>query len=148
VGRIEAHPGAVNVIPGRVMFTIDIRAPDDAQRERAVADVLKRIGEIAAVRTIGIATEKLYEMPAVPCAPWLMAQVDSAIVTEGVAPFRLPSGAGHDGMAMAKLADIAMIFVRCERGISHNPAEAITVADAGLGARVLLNFIRNFRVPA
>ncbi len=63
-------------------------------------------------------------------------------MAEAIAPFRLASGAGHDGMAMKALADIAMIFVRCERGISHNPAEAITPEDAGIGARVLLNFIR------
>jgi allantoate deiminase len=148
VGRIEALPGAVNVIPGRARFTIDIRAPVDAQREQAVAAVLKRFSEIAAARGIGIATEKLYEMPAAPCAPWLMDQIDSAIADVGVGPFRLPSGAGHDGMAMKAIADIAMIFVRCERGISHNPAEAITLADAETGARVLLNFIRNFKVPA
>jgi allantoate deiminase len=148
VGRIEVLPGAVNVIPGRARFTIDIRAPVDAQRERAVAAVLKRFSEIASARDIGIASEKLYEMPAAPCARWLMDQIDSAISAEGIAPFRLPSGAGHDGMAMKAIADIAMIFVRCEGGISHNPAEAITAADAETGAQVLLNFIRNFKVPA
>jgi allantoate deiminase len=147
VGRIEALPGAVNVIPGRARFTIDIRAPVDAQRERAVAAVLKRFSEIAAARDVGIASEKLYEMPAAPCAPWLMEQIDSAIADAGITPFRLPSGAGHDGMAMKAVADIAMIFVRCERGISHNPAEAITTADAETGARVFLNFIHNFKVP-
>jgi allantoate deiminase len=147
VGRIEALPGAVNVIPGRARFTIDIRAPVDAQRERAVAAVLKRFAEIAAGRGVGIAIEKLYEMPAAPCAPWLMDQIDSAIADAGTTPFRLPSGAGHDGLAMKAIADIAMIFVRCEKGISHNPAEAITAADAETGARVLLNFIRNFKVP-
>ncbi len=148
VGRIEALPGAINVIPGRARFTIDIRAPIDAQRERAVATVMKRLFEIAVARGVGIASEKLYEMPAAPCAPWLMDQIDSAIADAGIAPFRLPSGAGHDGMAMKAISDIAMIFVRCERGISHNPAEAITTADAEVGARVLLNFIRNFKVPA
>ncbi len=148
VGRIEALPGAVNVIPGRARFTIDIRAPVDAQRERALAAVLNRFSEIAAARDVAITTEKLYEMPAAPCAPWLMDQIDSAIVEAGVVPVRLPSGAGHDGMAMQAIADIAMIFVRCEGGISHNPAEAITMADAETGARVLLNFIRNFKVPA
>jgi allantoate deiminase len=146
VGRIEALPGAVNVIPGRARFTIDIRAPVDAQRERAVAAVLKRFAEIAAARGVGIAIEKLYEMPAAPCAPWLMDQVDNAIADAGIAPFRLPSGAGHDGLAMKAIADIAMIFVRCEKGISHNPAEAITHADAEVGAKVLLNFIRKFEV--
>jgi len=58
---------------------------------------------------------------------------------------RLPSGAGHDGMAIKAIADIAMLFVRCKRGISHNPAEATTAEDAGIGARVLLDFIEKFR---
>jgi allantoate deiminase len=61
---------------------------------------------------------------------------------------KLPSGAGHDGMAMIDLADIGMIFVRCEKGISHNPAERITLDDAGTAARVLLRFIENFRAKS
>jgi allantoate deiminase len=73
-----------------------------------------------------------------------MEQIERAIRDEGVAPFRLPSGAGHDGMAINAIADIGMIFVRCKDGISHNPAESITVEDAEIGARVLAGFIRNF----
>jgi len=57
---------------------------------------------------------------------------------------RLPSGAGHDGQAIQAIADICMLFVRCKAGISHNPAEAITEADAACGARVLECFIRGF----
>ena len=74
-----------------------------------------------------------------------MAQIDAAISAEGITPFHLPSGAGHDGMAMAAIVDIGMIFLRCSKGISHNPAEAITVEDAETGARVLLRFIERFR---
>jgi len=61
---------------------------------------------------------------------------------------RLPSGAGHDGMAMIELADIGMLFLRCAKGISHNPAEAISAEDAATGARVFLRFIENFRMQA
>ena len=64
---------------------------------------------------------------------------------EGLPVRRLPSGAGHDGMAIDAIADIAMLFVRCKGGISHNPAESITPDDAAAGARVLDRFIRNFR---
>ena len=77
--------------------------------------------------------------------------LEAAIVAEGVAPRRLFSGAGHDAMALRRIADIAMLFVRCTDGISHNPAEAITAEDAGIAARVLLRFIRAFdpaRAPA
>ncbi len=73
-----------------------------------------------------------------------MAQIERAIAAEGVVPFRLASGAGHDGMAVRAIADIGMIFVRCAKGISHNPAESIGAEDADLGARVLLRFIRDF----
>ena len=145
VGRLETEPGAVNVIPGCVRFSIDIRAPEDAQRRRAVGDVAAEIEAIGRRRHVDIELTKVHELDAAPCAPWLMEQVDRAIAAEGVQPFRLPSGAGHDGMAMVALTDVAMIFVRCAGGISHNPAEAITVADAELGARVLLRFIRDFQ---
>ena len=78
------------------------------------------------------------------CTPRLMDQMDAAIQGEGIAPFRLFSGAGHDAMSMVEMTDIAMLFVRCERGISHNPAEMITQEDAGIGARVLLRFMDGF----
>src|SRR5205823_5969207 len=79
------------------------------------------------------------------CAPWLKAQVAEAVSTEGFPVFELPSGAGHDGMAMIAIADVAMIFVRCRGGISHHPDEHVETADADAGARVLLRLIENFR---
>lgn len=144
VGKIEAKPGATNVIPGEVRFTVDLRAPDDAQRRQAVADVEREIGWIAAARRVGVAIDRPHELAAAPCAPWLMRQIDAAIAAQGLAPLHLPSGAGHDGMAMTAITDIGMIFVRCAGGVSHHPAEAITGADAETGARVLLHVIRNF----
>ena len=74
-----------------------------------------------------------------------MAQFAAAAAAEGLDAPELPSGAGHDAMAVAALTDIAMLFVRCERGISHNPAERITTADAEAGARVLARFVENFQ---
>ena len=58
---------------------------------------------------------------------------------------RLPSGAGHDGMAMIDLTNIAMLFLRCEKGISHNPAESVTLEDVRIGVSVLKDFIENFK---
>ena len=80
-------------------------------------------------------------------APWMMAQMDAAIAAEGLPRYRLPSGAGHDGMAIVAIAPIVMLFVRCEKGISHNPAERVTREDVEAGARVLLRFIENFKRP-
>jgi allantoate deiminase len=74
--------------------------------------------------------------------------VAEAIAGEGYRVFELPSGAGHDGMAMIDIADVAMLFVRCRGGISHHPDEHVEKADADAGARVLLRLIENFRPRA
>jgi allantoate deiminase len=145
VGYIDAMPGATNVIPGKVSFTIDIRTASDQQRERAVADIARNIEAIAKRRTLVLQVHVTHENRTVPCAPWLKAQVAEAIAAEGHRVFELPSGAGHDGMAMIDIADVAMVFVRCRGGISHNPAEHVDEGDAAAGARVLLRLIENFR---
>ncbi len=145
VGRIEATPGATNVIAGRVRFTIDLRADRDALRLERVSAVRARLEDIADRRGVGIAFEPLHDSPAVACHPALMAQFADAAASLGLAAPELPSGAGHDAMAVAHLTDIAMLFVRCDRGISHNPAESITAADAEAGARVLARFVDHFQ---
>ena len=145
VGAITALPGATNVIPGKVSFTLDIRAPTDAHRKLAVADLVRRIEAIAKRRKLSLQIDVTHENRTVPCAPWLKAQVAEAVAAENYTVFELPSGAGHDGMAMIDIADVAMLFVRCRDGISHNPAEHVEPADADSGARVLLRLIENFR---
>ena len=144
VGQLTVAPGAINVIPRHVRFTIDIRAPDDAQRLRAIRDLESEISFIRATRKVGIDIRLIHELKATPCAPWLMKQIGDAITAEGLPRIDLPSGAGHDGMAMIDVADIGMIFVRCAGGVSHSPAESITIDDAEVGARVLMKVIRNF----
>jgi allantoate deiminase len=143
VGRIDASPGAVNVIPGECRFTIDVRAPEDARRRRAVEDIRAAVAAIGVRRGIQSSIVVMHDSPASPCAPWLMQQIDAAIAAQGVAPHRLPSGAGHDAMAVAAIADIGMIFVRCAAGVSHNPAESITLEDAQSGFETLCRFVRN-----
>jgi allantoate deiminase len=147
VGIVNAMPGATNVIPGRVSFALDIRAPDDQHRKQAVAEIVQRIEAIAKRRGLSLQIDVTHENRTVPCAPWLKAQVAEAVAAEGYGAFELPSGAGHDGMAMVDISDIAMLFVRCRGGISHNPAEHVEPADADAGARVLLRFIENFKAP-
>jgi allantoate deiminase len=145
VGRIEAQPGAINVIPGKVAFTVDARAPRDELRKQAVSSITTEIRSLCGKRRIEPHIENLQELGVAPCADWLMAQMDRAVAAEGIAVRRLPSGAGHDGMALKGIADIAMLFVRCKGGISHNPAESITEADAAAGARVLCRFVEGFK---
>jgi allantoate deiminase len=148
VGYIHAEPGATNVIPGQVSFTIDIRAPTDAHRKRAVTDIVRQIEAIARRRKLSLQVDVTHENRTVPCAPWLKEQVAEAISSEGFAVFELPSGAGHDGMAMIDIADIGMIFVRCRGGISHHPDEHVELADADAGARVLRRLVENFKPRA
>jgi allantoate deiminase len=143
VGRIDASPGAVNVIPGECRFTIDVRAPEDTARGRAVADIRAAVADISVRRGIHASIALLHDSAASPCAPWLMQQIDAAIAAQGIAPRRLPSGAGHDAMAMAAIADTGMIFVRCAGGISHHPAESISVEDAQAGFETLCRLVRN-----
>ena len=145
VGYIHASPGATNVIPGQVHFTIDLRAPTDVHRNRALSDISRQIDAIAKRRNLELRLDVTHENRTVPCAPWLKTQIAEAVAGEGYPVFELPSGAGHDGMAMVDIADVAMLFVRCRGGISHHPDEHVEPADADAGARVLLRLIENFR---
>ncbi len=145
VGQIEAFPGAINVIPGRVRFTIDVRSPRDDERVSASETIQRKVEIICAQRNLTANIVPTHEGKTAACAPWLMTQLGDAIAAEHIHVRSLPSGAGHDGMAMIALTDIAMLFVRCKDGISHNPAEAITLADIDVSTRVLLRFIENFK---
>jgi allantoate deiminase len=145
VGYIHVNPGATNVIPGQASFTIDLRAPTDTHRKKAVADIVRQIEAIARRRKLVLQIDVTHENRTVPCAPWLKSQVAEAVAAEGYPVFELPSGAGHDGMAMIDIADIAMVFVRCRGGVSHHPDEHVDPADADAGARVLLRLIENFK---
>lgn len=144
VGYIHAEPGATNVIPGEVSFTIDMRSGSDSHRRLAVADVVRRIEAIARRRKLAARVDITHENRTAACAPWLRRQIADAVAGEGYRVFELPSGAGHDGMAMIDIADVGMLFVRCRDGLSHHPDEHVDLQDADAGARVLLRFIENF----
>jgi allantoate deiminase len=145
VGVIEATPGAINVIPAKVRFSVDLRAPTDEVRENAKAKVEGRLRDIAKERGLEISFTPLDEAKATPCEPGLRQQLSDALARKGHRAFALPSGAGHDAMAMARLCPVAMLFLRCKGGISHNPAESITVQDAQAAIEVMLDFLLHFR---
>ena len=147
VGRIAVAPGAVNVIPGQARFTLDVRAPTDEARDAARDAMLGECRAIAQRRGVELALTPLWEARTTRCDAELQRQFATAVSAEGVCVHQLPSGAGHDGMAISAIAPIGMLFVRCKAGISHNPAEAIDVADVDAGARTLLRFIRQFEPP-
>lgn len=142
VGQIEARPGAVNVIAGATSFSVDVRAGDDAQRAAALARIQAAFDAIATRRAVRIETERTHEADACPCSDWLSARLAAAIAARDLPVRRLPSGAGHDAMAMAALTDVAMLFVRCAGGISHHPDEAMSRHDAQVAAAVVLDLLR------
>ena len=148
VGRLEAHPGAVNVIAGRASFSVDLRAPQDAPRERLVARVRDAVAAIAEWRGLTAEIAVTHEEPAAPCAPHLRRLIGAAIAEDGHPLLNLPSGAGHDAMEVAAIAPIGMVFVRCRAGLSHHPDEHVDDADAEVGARVLHRILTRFPEPA
>jgi allantoate deiminase len=141
VGRLETRPGAPNVIPGRVDFTLDVRALDPERRDLVAQAILTDFGAIAVRRRVALAVEQVNDLPASPCDPWLMDLLSLAMAYAGQPEFRLPSGAGHDAMTMATLCPTAMLFLRCRDGVSHNPAEHVDPADAEIALQVMLGFI-------
>ena len=144
VGMLRAMPGAVNVIPGVVEFSVDVRAGSDGLRRRVSRRIDEAFSAIEERRGVLFDSVTTHETGAAQCSPWLMHCLARAIEAEGLEVRELPSGAGHDAMAMAHLTPVAMLFVRCKDGISHHPAESMTEADAEVAARVLLRFLEEF----
>ncbi|MCW3837399.1 allantoate amidohydrolase [Sphingomonas canadensis] len=141
VGRLSALPGAPNVIPGRVDFTLDVRSLDHGRRDSAAAAILDAFAAIADRRGVALETGQTNDFAASPCDPALMDLLSASLAAAGQPAFRLPSGAGHDAMNMAALCPTAMLFLRCAGGISHNPAEHVDPADAEIALQVMLGFL-------
>ena len=146
IGRLDVWPGAANVIPGHAQFSVDLRAPDDARRAAALADLKASIHSIAMARGVRVTVAKTHEANAFVCDPRIVAGLTSAVEQVGVQPRLLPSGAGHDTMVMGELCPAGMLFVRCKGGISHNPLESITLEDCAFGLAALIRFVRDFRI--
>jgi allantoate deiminase len=143
VGVFRPDPGATNVVPGAVDFTIDFRAPEGATVAGMDAEIHRRFAEIAARRGVGLTITPYSRGDAVPMDEGLQEAFATGIARTGsnLTARRLASGAGHDAMEMAKLCPAAMLFVRCEKGISHSPLENMTELDAGIAIRVLIETI-------
>ena len=141
VGTIEATPGASNVIPGQVRFSLDVRHPENAVRTDAVSALERRIREVAATRSLGVAWTIARDHPAVLCDASLTTRLAEAVAAAGLSLERLPSGAGHDAVVMSEVVPVAMLFVRCAGGISHHPAESVTRSDVAAAIDVLDRFL-------
>ncbi len=133
VGRIVAEPGASNVIPSSVTISLDVRHPVDAERDGAVRALHHLAKQQASGRELELEWRIMRDHPAVACHPDLLEVIRlSAGDAMAEIPLEIPSGAGHDAVTMAAVMPVGMMFIRCLRGVSHNPAEAVTEADVAM----------------
>jgi N-carbamoyl-L-amino-acid hydrolase len=133
VGQLEVPSGSINVVPGRCRFSLDLRAPTNAQRDRLVHDIEAELQAICARRFVHYSLEETMRAAAAPSAPEWQQRWEKAVAALGVPLYRMPSGAGHDAMKLHELMPQAMLFTRgINSGISHNPLEATTSDDMQL----------------
>ena len=132
VGTLRCAPGAVNVIPGDVTLTPDIRGPHDQPLDALLDTLLKEAQAIASRRQLRFSAEEFYRIAATACDSGLQQVLSEAVQAVQGRSLTLPSGAGHDAIAIAERWPSAMLFVRCKGGISHHPAESVTADDVAL----------------
>lgn len=149
VGTLTISHASSNVVPGEVLFTIDIRGPRDDIRQNAVVQILSELEILAKRRGVIMDIHKTHEASAVAMDENLTAILKRAVVAEHIESsldtvIQLPSGAGHDAMIVGRNLPVAMLFTRCAGGISHSPHEFLDQKDATLGAKVLLRAIEIF----
>jgi N-carbamoyl-L-amino-acid hydrolase len=133
IGQLQVPQGSINVVPGLCQFSLDMRAPVDAQRDAVVRDILAELAAICERRGVRYVAQEILRVSAAPSAPDWQARWERAVEHLGVPVFKMPSGAGHDAMKLHDIMPQAMLFVRGENaGISHNPLESTTSDDMQL----------------
>lgn len=138
VGRLEMEPGAPNVIPSTVRFTIDIRDPSRLVLERALDNLHEQFNAIALQEGVEVAWRTMAQIPAAPADQRVMQAILDAAARYGYSHKVMPSGAGHDAQSVAAIAPMGMIFAPSVGGLSHTPAEFTRIEDAVASADVLL----------
>jgi allantoate deiminase len=141
VGQLTVQPGAANVVPGEVTLSLDVRQADDAHRLHAVERLLEIAAEVAKRRSLGLTTTQISENATVPSSARLTSMLTQAAQDLGHPAIQLASGAGHDAVVMAGRTEVAMLFVRCKGGVSHNPAESVAEDDVAVAIDVLGRFL-------
>jgi N-carbamoyl-L-amino-acid hydrolase len=144
VGMLNVPSGSVNVVPGRCTFTLDLRAPSDAQRDALMLDVTNELKAICDRRGLRYTLERNMLAAAAPSDPAWQSRWEAAVAAQGLPVFKLPSGAGHDAMKLHEAMPQAMLFVRGgNAGISHNPLETITNDDAQLCVDAFMHLLQS-----
>jgi len=141
VGCMSFEPNAINVIPSRAVFTIDLRDPDERRLQAEEAALATYLNELAAAENVKISVERLARFEPVTFDGNIVGLVEDAARERGLASKRMTSGAGHDAQMIARIAPSAMIFVPSIGGISHNPRECTADADLVAGANILLDVV-------
>jgi N-carbamoyl-L-amino-acid hydrolase len=142
IGMLQVPNGSVNVVPGRCLFSLDMRAPVNAQRDALAADILAALQRICEKRGLRYTAEESMRAAAAPSAPAWQARWEAAVSSLGLPLHRMPSGAGHDAMKLHEIMPQAMLFVRGQNsGISHNPLESSTNDDMQLGADAFMHLL-------
>ena len=149
VGMLQVPNGSINVVPGACKFSLDMRAPTNAQRDALAQDVLAKLNEICERRGLRHTLEETMRAAAAPSAPAWQARWEAAATALGVPLHRMPSGAGHDAMKLHEVMPQAMLFVRGENsGISHNPLESSTADDMDLAVKAFDHVLQQLTTEA
>ena len=144
IGMLNVPQGSINVVPGACHFSLDMRAPNDAQRDALAHDILQHLRDICTARGVQCEWEETVRAAAAPSDAGLQSRWENALAHLGLPIHRMPSGAGHDAMKMHQVMPQAMLFVRGEnQGISHNPLECTTADDIQLSINALASFIHH-----
>ena len=141
VGRLDVTPNTINVVPGRVEMTLDVRSPRDEGLETALAAADRACGRVAELDRVEVRREEFWRSPVTPFAPKVIAAASGAAKGRGFSATRLWAGAGHDAKYMADRYPTGMIFVPSKDGLSHNEAEWTPPEDCARGAVVLLDAV-------
>jgi allantoate deiminase len=144
VGQMAVEPGASNVIPGQATLSLDVRHTSDRRREAAVRRLRAQAAAIARRRGLRLTWTVVQQSAAVRCDPDLTRRLSASVARQGVAVTALPSGAGHDAVALSGICPVAMLFVRCRGGVSHHPAESVRPADVAYAIGALADFLVSF----
>jgi N-carbamoyl-L-amino-acid hydrolase len=142
VGQLLVPNGSVNVVPGRCHFSLDLRAPSNAQRDALQSDLLRAFVEICTQRRVSHQLNESMRASAAPSAPDWQQRWENAVASLGLPVYRMPSGAGHDAMKLHEIMPQAMLFVRGQNaGISHNPLESSTSDDMQLAVEAFTHLL-------
>lgn len=144
VGQIQSLPGAVNVIPGEVKLTLDVRGPEDNALGELLTTLLSKANEIATRRGLTFNAEQFYGIQATTCDAGLQQRLAQSVEALQGASMSLPSGAGHDAIAIAERWPVGMLFVRCKDGISHHPDESVTAEDVAYATQAYIDTVLSF----